>query len=70
MSEEAKAKAEREVAILDDEGVNKTNKIQTNLPGFILTLLPKVYSIHMTIGSRSVAKSVLQCTKEYGIWMD
>ena len=60
---EAKVKAEEEVAILDDEGVNQTTKIHNNLQWFILTLLPKVYYIRMKIGSSSVANSVLQCTK-------
>ena len=60
---EAKVDTKEEVAILDDEGVNKTTKIYTNLQVFILTLLLKIYSIHMAIGSISVENSVVQCTK-------
>ena len=49
MAKEVKLEAEEEVAIIADEGVNKTTKIHTNLQRFILNLLPKLYSIHMTI---------------------
>ena len=49
MAKEVKLEAEEEVAIIVDEGVNKTTKIHTNLQRFILNLLPELYSIHMTI---------------------
>ena len=63
MAKEVKLEAKEEVAIIADEGVNKTTKIHTNLQRFILNLLPELYSIHMTIKKSSVAKIVVKCTK-------
>ena len=58
--------ADEEVAVIEKEGVDQTNKMHTNLREFILTLLPKVESISMMIGISSVANSVVKCTKR--IW--
>ena len=57
MAKEVKLEAEEEVAIIADEGVNKTTKIHTNLQRFILNLLPELYSIHMTIKKVQLLKS-------------
>ena len=51
------------MAVLDKEGVNQKIKIHTNLREYILTLLPKVYSIPMVIGSSSVSNSIVKFTK-------